>query len=56
MNPTLVPTEVAAAACGVKPGTIRLWVHRGYLTRYGTAKKALVDLTECEHRAQRKVA
>jgi hypothetical protein len=29
-----VPLELAAHHAGVKPGTIRLWVHRGHIRRY----------------------
>lgn len=29
-----VDTETAANICGVKPGTIRLWVHRGQILRH----------------------
>ncbi|MFI1831433.1 hypothetical protein ACH41E_34055 [Streptomyces sp. NPDC020412] len=32
----LVPTNVAALAMGVKEATIRKWVSRGKITRYGT--------------------
>lgn len=28
---TLIDTATAAVAAGVKPATIRWWVHRGYL-------------------------
>lgn len=42
----LVPTEVAAAALGVKPGTIRQHAARGRLTRYGTPTARLYDLDE----------
>jgi len=31
----LLPTADAAALVGVKPGTIRVWVHRGYLEARG---------------------
>jgi excisionase family DNA binding protein len=48
VRPHLVPTDIAAAALGVKRGTVRKLIQRGRLTRYGTAKRALVDLTECE--------
>jgi len=46
----LVPTTVAAVALGVTPAAVRQMIHRGTLTRYGTQKRALVDLTECEIR------
>lgn len=50
MRPTLVPTAVAAVALGVTPEAVRQLFSRGRLTRYGTAKKALVDLAECDAR------
>ncbi len=46
----LVSTDVAAVALGVTPGAVRLMFYRGTLTRYGTRKRALVDLAECEAR------
>jgi hypothetical protein len=51
-----VTTDVAAVALGVTPGAIRLMFHRGQLTRYGTKKIALVDLGECEIRAEGRAA
>ncbi len=45
---TLVPTIVAAAALGCAEATVRSYRHRGRLTRYGTARRALVDLAEVE--------
>lgn len=44
----LVPVAVAAVALGVKPPAIWQLFHRGRLTRYGTPRRALVDLGECE--------
>lgn len=44
----LVPTEVAAVALGVTPPAVRKMVERGRLARYGTARRALIDLIECE--------
>lgn len=38
---TLVDTATAAAAVGVKPATIRQWVHRGRLTPRGRIGRAL---------------
>lgn len=29
-----VDTATAATICGVKPGTVRLWAHRGHITRH----------------------
>lgn len=45
---TLVDTYAAAAATGIKPGTIRQWLHRGKLTRKGsdTRGRTLIDLAE----------
>ncbi|MER5786440.1 hypothetical protein ABT104_32715 [Streptomyces mobaraensis] len=42
----LVTTELAALAAGVSPATIRKWSSRGKITRYGTTRRALYDLTE----------
>lgn len=56
MSRILVPTDVAAVALEVTPGAIRLMIHRGQLTRYGTPKRALVDLAECESRKIGKAA
>ncbi|MDT9684807.1 hypothetical protein RND61_22500 [Streptomyces sp. TRM76323] len=41
-----VPTELAALAAGVSPATIRQWVRRGKLTRYGPPNRAEFDITE----------
>jgi hypothetical protein len=41
-----VPTELAALAAGVAPSTVRKWVSRGRITRYGTASRAIFDLCE----------
>jgi hypothetical protein len=48
MNQRFVPTDVAAAALGVKPATVRQWRKRKLLSRHGTPRRALVDLLECE--------
>jgi hypothetical protein len=50
MTRKLVPTEVAAVALGITPAGVRQLVRRGQLSRYGTVKRALVDLAECEAR------
>jgi hypothetical protein len=50
MTRKLVPTAVAAVALDITPAGVRLLIHRGILTRYGTLKRALVDLAECERR------
>jgi hypothetical protein len=44
--PRRVPTKVAAVAIGVSEATIRQWVRRGKLTRYGTGSRAEYDLDE----------
>lgn len=56
MKRRLVPTSVAAVALGVKPASVRKLIERGRLTRYGTDRRALVDLSECEGRALREAA
>lgn len=48
MSPHLVPVAVAAVALGVTPPAVRQMFRRGRLTRHGPAKRALVDLNECE--------
>lgn len=50
MTRRLVPTDVAAVALQITPDGVRQLIHRGHLTRYGTKKRALVDLSECEAR------
>lgn len=46
--PLLVDVYAAQAATGIKPGTIRVWLHRGKLTHHGHDKagRTLVDLNE----------
>jgi len=48
--PTLVDAYAASAATGIKPGTIRVWLTRGKLTRHGydTAGRTLIDLAELQ--------
>jgi predicted site-specific integrase-resolvase len=41
-----VPTELAALALGVKEATIRKWVSRGKLRRYGSPGRAEYDVDE----------
>jgi hypothetical protein len=41
-----VNTELAALAVGVSPATIRQWVRRGKLTRYGSPSRAEFDIAE----------
>jgi hypothetical protein len=49
-QPVLVDPYAAHAATGIRPGTIRIWLHRGRLTHYGHDRqgRALVDLREVE--------
>jgi hypothetical protein len=42
----LVPTKVAALAAGVSEATIRKWVSRGKITRYGTLGRSEFDIDE----------
>ncbi|MEU1151157.1 hypothetical protein ACFYO9_18900 [Streptomyces sp. NPDC005863] len=42
----LVPTNVAALATGVSEATIRKWVSRGKITRYGTPGRSQFDIEE----------
>ncbi|MFE6721774.1 hypothetical protein ACFVDU_29820 [Streptomyces albidoflavus] len=42
----LVPTNVAALAVGVTEATIRKWVSRGKLTRYGLPGRSEFDIEE----------
>ncbi|BBA99266.1 hypothetical protein RVR_5810 [Actinacidiphila reveromycinica] len=44
----LADAYAASVETGIKPGTIRQWLHRGKLTRHGydTAGRALIDLAE----------
>ncbi|MFI1831344.1 hypothetical protein ACH41E_33595 [Streptomyces sp. NPDC020412] len=42
----LVPTNVAALAAGVSEATIRKWVSRGKLTRYGIPGRSEFDIQE----------
>jgi hypothetical protein len=52
-QPVLVDVYAAQAATGIRPGTIRVWLHRGRLTRHGhdAQGRALVDLHEVQARA-----
>jgi hypothetical protein len=49
-QPRLVDAYAAQLATGIKPGTIRVWLHRGKLTRHGHdhAGRTLVDLNELQ--------
>ncbi|MFI1019061.1 hypothetical protein [Streptomyces sp. NPDC020965] len=42
----LLPTRVAALAAGVSEATIRKWVSRGKITRYGTPGRSEFDIDE----------
>jgi predicted site-specific integrase-resolvase len=42
----LVPTNVAALAVGVSEATIRKWVSRGKITRYGPPGRSQFDIEE----------
>ncbi|WIM97686.1 hypothetical protein ACTOB_001234 [Actinoplanes oblitus] len=46
MTRRLIPTASAALALGVTQTAVRVLAHRGRLTRYGTAQRALYDLDE----------
>ncbi|MCY0961558.1 hypothetical protein [Streptomyces sp. H27-H5] len=52
-EPLLVDLYAAQAMTGVRPGTIRVWLHRGHLTHHGHDKagRTLVDLHELQARA-----
>lgn len=51
-EPLLVDPYAAHAMTGIRPGTIRVWLHRGHLTHHGRDKagRTLVDLHELQHR------
>ncbi|MFG2747215.1 hypothetical protein ACGFY0_45170 [Streptomyces chartreusis] len=57
-TPLLVDTHAAQAATGTRPGTIRIWLHRGRLTHHGYdhAGRALIDLNELQQRLATKAA
>ncbi|MGW2047364.1 hypothetical protein ACWCPF_19610 [Streptomyces sp. NPDC001858] len=42
----LLPTSAAALAAGVTEATIRKWVSRGKITRYGTPGRSEFDIEE----------
>lgn len=50
MRPLLVDLYAAQAATGIRPGTLRVWLHRGKLTRHGHDRqgRTLVDLNELQ--------
>lgn len=49
-QPILVDVYAASAATGIKPGTIRVRLHRGKLTRHGrdASGRTLIDLNEVQ--------
>ncbi|WP_405791563.1 hypothetical protein [Streptomyces sp. NBC_01506] len=51
----LVPTKVAALAVGVSEATIRKWVSRGKITRYGAPhRRSEFDIEELTEIARRR--
>lgn len=50
----LVPTNVAALAAGVSEATIRKWVSRGKITRYGAPGRSEFDIEELTEIALRR--
>lgn len=50
LQPVLVDTAAAELATGIKAGTLRVWLHRGRLTRHGHDRRGrtLVDLNEVQ--------
>lgn len=57
-HPILVDPYAAQAATGIKPGTIRVWLHRGKLTHHGhdSAGHTLIDRHALQARLTAKVA
>lgn len=53
-QPVLVDVYAAQAATGIRPGTIRVWLHRGRITHHGhdAQGRDLVDLHEVRARAR----
>lgn len=51
-EPLLVDPYAASVETGIKPGTIRVWLHRGHLTHHGRdhAGRTLIDLHELRAR------
>ncbi len=54
----LVDIYAAHAATGIRPGTIRVWRHRGRITDHGHDRsgRVLVDLAELQNRQPQKAA
>ena len=46
---TLVPLDIAATICGVKPGTIRRWVHDKRIIRHRYDGHGEYDVHELLH-------
>ncbi|MGW4388217.1 hypothetical protein [Streptomyces sp. NPDC004685] len=57
-QPLLVDAYAAHMATGIKPGTIRVWLHRRKITHHGhdSQGRDLVDLHELQHRLTAKAA
>lgn len=57
-QPVLVDAYAAQAATGIRPGTIRVWLHRGKLTHHGHdhAGRDLIDLRELQDHLTAKAA
>ncbi|MFD4527840.1 hypothetical protein ACFWP7_28700 [Streptomyces sp. NPDC058470] len=57
-QPVLVDPYAAHAATGIRPGTIRVWLHRGKLTHHGhdNQGRALVDLHELQAQPSKRAA
>lgn len=57
-QPLLVDAYAAQTATGIKPGTIRVWLHRGRITHHGHDRdgRTLVDLHEVQQRLTAKAA
>ena len=49
----LADTQAIAYLVGRPESTIRWWAHKGWLTRHGTAKRALYDIDEAQQLAER---
>jgi DNA-binding transcriptional MerR regulator len=49
----LLPAELAALAVGVKPGTLRVWRHRGHLKPAGGTERRPLYALEDLHAAKR---
>lgn len=59
LHSTLWTTAEAAEAAGVKPGVIRIWVHRGHLQRANSekcriAKYRAIDVVRAEKATREK--